>query len=66
MTPEKKPLTPRERLMEMNDKLNAHFDKWPGEDVDDPAWESQLETIEEEIFALRREIKWMERDDEDF
>jgi hypothetical protein len=60
------PMTPRERLMEMNDKLDAHFAIWPGPDVEDPAWESQLETIEDEIFALRREIKWMERDDEDF
>jgi hypothetical protein len=47
-------------------KLAAHFQKWPGPDVDDPAWETELGIIEDEIFALRREIKWLERDDEDF
>lgn len=66
MTPENKSKTPRERLMEMNEKLDAHFQKWPGPDVDDPAWETELGIIEDEIFALRREIKWLERDDEDF
>ena len=66
MTAEKKCLTPRDRLMDMNDKLDSHFNKWKGPDVDDPAWETELGIIEDEIFALRREIKWLERDDEDF